>query len=97
MRALTSTVCVSVRACVCGACVLYACTHLYRVCSRKCRYDWWPDEKNGKCYKCHRMCDNCRGPSSEDCIRCMTYKVYRDSELENPLVSTPHYKVYMDS
>ncbi|KAF6039827.1 Egfr [Bugula neritina] len=60
------------------------CTHYESdsECVETCAADYYPDEGNKQCHRCHGACRwDCTGPSQWQCHNCAHYKVYNDSVI----------------
>ncbi|GAB1602446.1 epidermal growth factor receptor-like isoform X2 [Argonauta hians] len=50
---------------------------MHNQCIEKCPKSYYSDVEQKKCIECHNACLNeCRGPTSSDCVACRNFKVY---------------------
>ncbi|CAH2104036.1 unnamed protein product [Euphydryas editha] len=71
-------------------------------CEDECPSDHFTDKTNRLCTPCHQECKGCIGPSSTDCIKCQSLKVYlgaSNSQSFNCTATCPAdipHKIYFD-
>ncbi|XP_017837292.1 epidermal growth factor receptor isoform X2 [Drosophila busckii] len=63
---------------MCSKCVGYK---KAEQCEDECPGDHYADEEKRECFKCHAECKGCTGPGADDCLACVNFKLFNESEV----------------